>query len=86
MAADACVTTWHHKLAARALEIVGVGDTHCLLNEPSLILCDDPYQFSMRCKPSNLRTKALLLGARTLGAPGLSTRSKDATRGSWHRY
>ena len=28
---------------------------------------------------------ALLLGARTLlGAPGLTTRSKDATRGSWH--
>ena len=28
-----------------------------------------------------------LLGARTLlGAPGLTTRSKDATRGSWHRY
>ena len=21
-----------------------------------------------------------------LGAPGLTTRSKDATRGSWHRY
>ena len=29
----------------------------------------------------------LFVGARTLlGAPGLSTRSKDATRGSWHRY
>ena len=28
-----------------------------------------------------------LLQARTLlGAPGLATRSKDATRGSWHRY
>ena len=28
-----------------------------------------------------------LLGARTLlGAPGIATRSKDATRGSWHRY
>ena len=27
------------------------------------------------------------LGARTLlGAPGIATRSKDATRGSWHRY
>ena len=30
---------------------------------------------------------ASLLGARTLlGAPGIATRSKDATRGSWHRY
>ena len=30
---------------------------------------------------------ASLLGARTLlGAPGLTTRSEDATRGSWHRY
>ena len=28
-----------------------------------------------------------LLGARTLlGAPGIATRSKVATRGSWHRY
>ena len=28
-----------------------------------------------------------LLGARTLlGAPGIATRSKDATRGSWHHY
>ena len=28
-----------------------------------------------------------LLGTRTLlGAPGLTTRSKDATRGSWHRF
>ena len=27
------------------------------------------------------------LGARTLlGAPGLTTKSKDATRGSWHCY
>ena len=31
--------------------------------------------------------KKLLVGARTLlGAPGIATRSKDATRGSWHRY
>ena len=30
---------------------------------------------------------ALLLRAKTLlGAPGIATRSKDATRGSWHRY
>ena len=30
---------------------------------------------------------ASLLGARTLlGAPGIAPRSKDATRGSWHRY
>ena len=30
---------------------------------------------------------ASLLGAKTLlGAPGLTTRSKHATRGSWHRY
>ena len=29
----------------------------------------------------------LLLGAKTLlGAPGLTTRSKDATRGSWPYY
>ena len=30
---------------------------------------------------------ALLLGARTLlGALGIATSNKDATRGSWHRY
>ena len=31
---------------------------------------------------------ASLLGARTLliGGPGIATRSKDATRDSWHRY
>ena len=27
-----------------------------------------------------------LLEARALGAKGIATRSKDATRGSWHRY
>ena len=26
------------------------------------------------------------LASKLLGAPGLTTRSKDATRGSWHRY
>ena len=31
--------------------------------------------------------RSLLLGARTLlGAPGIATRSKDATRCSWHLY
>ena len=25
-------------------------------------------------------------GGKLLGAPGPTTRSKDATRGSWHRY
>ena len=39
-----------------------------------------------------IRLRALLVGGhycsrkKLLGAPGLTTRSKDATRGSWHRY
>ena len=36
---------------------------------------------------SLLVTSALLVGTRTLlGAPGIATRSKDATSSSWHRY
>ena len=35
---------------------------------------------------SSRQTNGGRLGARTLlGAPGIATRSKDATRGSWHR-
>ena len=39
----------------------------------------------------NYLNHSKILGATELvsyyiGAPGLTTRSKDATRGSWHRY
>ena len=45
------------------------------------------YRASLLVTRSYWGVLALLLGARTLlGAPGLTTRSKDATRGSWHRY
>ena len=33
-----------------------------------------------------LGAPASLLGRTLLGAPGLTTRSKDTTRGSWHRF
>ena len=37
--------------------------------------------------PNMSVAKVEALGARTLlGTPGIATRSKDTTRGSWHRY
>ena len=34
----------------------------------------------------SLNSLELTAPGRLVGAPGIATRSKDATRGSWHRY
>ena len=73
---------------ARALALDGSSSpiaSHCVVRRQ-----DDDIQMAVGLGMSWHQATGLLaslLGTRTLlGAKGIATRSKDATRGSWHRY
>ena len=88
-------------LALRLCDLVGSADLLAFSGAEARLLLRAEHQpplsdlfrsqpYSNSCKHVPMRDvvhrKNSVLNMKPLGVPGLTTRSKDATRGSWHRY